>query len=123
MQPFKYNPNFNSGSFRHRITFLQEMTVKDELGQDVKDELGQKETTWDEYKKAWSMIKTVKGSEYAAAASTQATIISRFVIPYTSGITNDMRIEYKGRIFDIIEPPINDDELNKTLTILVKERV
>lgn len=115
MQPFKYNPNNNTGSFRHRIAFLSP--------QSIEDELGQSEIEWIFFKSVWAMIKTVKGSEYTAAASTQATIIYRFIISYTTGITNNMRIEYTGRIFDIIEPPINDDELNKTLTILAKERV
>jgi SPP1 family predicted phage head-tail adaptor len=115
MQPYKYNPNFNSGSFRHRITFLKPETFEDEIGQE--------ETEWVEFKKAWAMIKTVKGSEYVAAGAERATITYRFIIRYTKGITSDMRISYQGRIFDIIEPPINDDELNKTLTILAKERV
>lgn len=115
MQPYKYNPNFNSGTFRHRITFLKPKTFVDEIGQET--------TEWVEFKKAWAMIKTVKGSEYIAAGAERATIIYRFIIPYTTGITSDMRISYKGRTFDIIEPPINDDELNKTLTILAKERV
>jgi SPP1 family predicted phage head-tail adaptor len=115
MQPFKYNPNYNTGQFRHRITFLKAMTVTDEIGQE--------ETEWVEFKKAWAMIKTVKGSEYVAAGAERATITYRFIIRYMSGITAKMRIVYQGRTFDIIEPPINDDELNKTLTILAKERV
>lgn len=116
MQPFKYNPNFNSGQFRTRITFLKPVSVEDELGQ--------KETTWVEQKKAWAMIKTVKGSEYVKAGAEQVTVTSRFIIHYSEGITADMRIALKdGRIFDIVEPPINDDELCKTLTILAKERL
>ncbi|MCM3454405.1 phage head closure protein [Heyndrickxia oleronia] len=114
MQPFKYNPNYNSGSFRHRITFLKPVSIEDELGQ--------KEVQWVEYKKAWAMIKTLKGSEYVNAGSERATITSRFVIHYAEGITAEMRIKYNNRIFDIIEPPINDDEADKTLTILVKEK-
>jgi SPP1 family predicted phage head-tail adaptor len=115
MQPFKYNPNYNTGQFRHRITFLEDVTVTDGIGQEI--------TEWVEFKKAWAMIKTVKGSEYVAAGAERATITYRFIIRYTTGITSDMRISYQGRTFDIIEPPINDDELNKTLTILAKERV
>lgn len=75
------------------------------------------------FKKAWAMIKTVKGSEYIEASASQATRVYRFVIPYTSGITEEMRINMKGRIFDIIEPPMNDDEMNRTLTIIAKEYV
>jgi SPP1 family predicted phage head-tail adaptor len=122
MQQFKYNPKHNSGQFRHRITILKETSVKDELGQDVKDELGQIEKEWVEIKKAWSTIKTTKGSEYVAAGAERSSIVVRFILYYTTGINADMRISYEGRIFDIIEPPINDDEMNKTLTIIAKER-
>lgn len=115
MKPFKYNPNFNSGSFRHKIIFLKPISTKDELGQS--------EINWIEYKNEWAIIKTLKGSEYVEAGSERSTIIYRFIIHYIPEITSDMRIHYNGRIFDIIEPPINDDELNKTLTILAKERV
>ncbi|MES1054574.1 head-tail adaptor protein, partial [Bacillus thuringiensis] len=34
-----------------------------------------------------------------------------------------MRINMKGRIFGIIEPPMNDDEMYQTLTIIAKEHV
>lgn len=115
MQPFKYNPNYNSGSFRNRITFFKQTTIEDELGQN--------EVVYQEYKSCWAMIRTMKGSEYLAAATAQAERTYRFVIRYTDDITTDMQINFKGRTFDIIEPPINDDELNKTLTILAKERV
>jgi len=115
MKPFKYNPNNNSGLFRHRITFLKALSVEDEIGQS--------EIQWIADKQAWSIIKTIKGSEYFSSGSQQAEIISRFIIRYMFGITADMRIDYNGRIFDIIEPPINDDEANKTLTIIAKERV
>jgi SPP1 family predicted phage head-tail adaptor len=115
MKPFKYNPNDNSGSRRHRIIFLKPSDGK-------KDELGQIDENWVEFKKAWAMIKTLKGSEYVSSGAERVEITSRFIIPYTSGINSDMRISYNGRIFDIVEPPINDDELNKSLTILAKER-
>ncbi|MCS0789521.1 phage head closure protein [Cytobacillus firmus] len=115
MQAFKYRSRLNSGLFRNRISFLQSTSTEDELGQ--------KETVWAQYKSAWAMIKTVKGSEYVAASSDQAEVTYRFVIHYTPGISRNMRIDFNGRIFDIIEPPINDDELDETLTILARERL
>lgn len=117
MQPFKYNPNNHSGQFRHRISF-QRLVENGSV-----DEDGFPTEGWEEVKAAWAMIKTVKGSEYFSAAAVQAERVYRFVIHYTEGITNDMKIKYDGRLFDIIEPPINDDEKNKTLTILAKEVV
>ncbi|MFF2242193.1 phage head closure protein [Bacillus thuringiensis] len=116
MRPFQYKKPLNTGDFRNRIRIEQPVVIKDELNQVI-------ETSWLEFKKAWAMIKTVKGSEYIEASASQATRVYRFVIPYTSGITEEMRINMKGRIFDIIEPPMNDDEMNQTLTIIAKEYV
>ncbi|USK46345.1 phage head closure protein [Cytobacillus oceanisediminis] len=115
MQQFKYRSRLNSGLFRNRITFLQSTSTEDELGQ--------KEIVWAHYTNAWAMIKTVKGSEYVAAASDQAELTYRFIIHYIPGISKNMRIDFNGRIFDIIEPPINDDELDETVTILARENL
>ena len=114
MQPNKYNPNFHTGKFRHRISFQKLGTTQDELGQDIEGE-------WETVASAWAMIKTLQGREYYAAASAQSERTSRFVIPYQEGIDSTMRIVYDNRIFDIEQPPINDDEMNKTLTIIVRE--
>lgn len=115
MQPFKYNPNYNSGQFRHRITFQSLHSIVDDLGQVRGQE-------WQDVTSAWAMIKTVKGREYFQAAISQSEKTSRFVIRYQEGIETDMRILYDGRIFDITEPPINDDEMNKTITIIAVEK-
>ncbi|PGU05360.1 phage head closure protein [Bacillus cereus] len=117
MRLFQYKKPLNTGDFRNRIIIEQPEVIKDELNQEV--ETG----NWQEVKKAWAMIKTVKGSEYIEASVSQSTRIYRFVIPYTKGITELMRIKMKGRIFDIIEPPMNDDEMYQTLTIIAKEHV
>lgn len=114
MKQNKYNPNFHSGLFRNRIEIMRVETTEDELGNQVEVE--------QIFRSAWAMIKTLKGSEYLKAAAVQATKIYRFVIHYTPGITNDMKVLYDGRTFDIIEPPTNDDEMDKTLTIIAKER-
>ncbi|MGG0645490.1 phage head closure protein [Bacillus mycoides] len=116
MRPFQYKKPLNTGDFRNRIIIEQPIVIKDELNQVI-------ETSWQELKKAWAMVKTVKGSEYIEASASQATRVYRFVIPYTSGITEEMRINMKGRIFDIIEPPMNDNEMNQTLTTIAKEHV
>lgn len=112
MQPFKYNPNNNSGSFRHRITIQEFTEGYNENGFPIEE--------WQDVKLVWAMIKTLKGSEFYQAASTQNENSLRFVIRYTTGLNPDMRILYKNRIFEI-ESIINDDEMDKTLTIMCKE--
>lgn len=115
MKQNKYNPNKHTGMFRNRIEIVHIIITEDELGNQIESE--------ETLKSAWAMIKTLKGSEYLTAAAVQATKIYRFVIHYTPGITNDMKVLYDGRTFDIIEPPTNDDEMDRTLTIIAKERV
>lgn len=115
MQPFKYNPNFNSGQFRHRIA-IQHMT-------ETENAMGDIVSGWVDFKTVWSMVKTVRGNEFIQAQAVQGERTVRFIVRYTDGITNDMRILYDNRIFEITAPPINDDELNRTLTIITREVV
>jgi SPP1 family predicted phage head-tail adaptor len=103
----------NPGLFNKRIT-IQKRTV-------TSDEYGNQTETWTDYKKVWAMIKTVKGSEYVAGGAERTELIYRFIIRFQAGINADIRIVYKDMTFSIIEPPINDDERNRTLTILAKE--
>lgn len=114
MKQNKYNPNTHSGKFRNRISIVEMVDTEDELGNQIERP---REVT-----KAWAMIKTLKGSEYLKAAAVRAEKTYRFIIHYTPGITNKMVVKYDKRTFDIIEPPTNDDEMDRTLTIIAKER-
>lgn len=114
MNQNRYNPNFHRGLFRNRIDIIEVTYETDDYNNHIEKE---------EVKcSAWAMIKTLKGSEYLKAAAVQAERVYRFIIHYSPGITNEMKIKYDGRLFDIIEPPINDDEMDRTLTILAKEK-
>ena len=105
----------NPAKLKHRITIYEEVEIEDEDGFKITNPV--------DVCKVWAMFKTLRGSEYYTADAPQHELVSRIVIRYRKGIDARMKINYKGRIFDIIEPPINDDEQNKTLTILVKECV
>jgi SPP1 family predicted phage head-tail adaptor len=104
----------NPGLFRHRITLLKMVVTEDEIGQQIEE--------WQPFRTCWAAIKTVSGREYFAAASVQAERTYRFIIRYTPGINETMRIDYQGRKFDI-QSVLNDDERRKTLTIIATERV
>ncbi len=104
----------NPGLFKQRITIQSSIESTDGLGQITQE--------WQDVHHLWAMIKTVQGREYFAAAATQNENTTRFVVRYTTGISPDMRIQYKDRLYDI-ESVINDDEANKTLTIVAKGRV
>lgn len=51
------------------------MVKKDELNQVI-------ETSWQELKKAWSMIKMVKGSEYIEAPASQAKKLKIILVSF-----------------------------------------
>jgi len=104
----------NPGQFRHKITLMKLVTTQDEIGNTIEE--------WQPVRTCWAAIKTVNGREYFAAASVQAERTYRFIIRYTPGINETMKIDYQGRLFDI-QSVLNDDEGRKTLTIIATERV
>lgn len=69
------------------------------------------------FTKAWADIKTMKGSEYNFASLSGNVGKSRFIIRYIKGIKPNMKIKYKGVTYDI-ESITNDDEQNRTITII-----
>lgn len=118
MQPFKYNPNLNSGNFRHRIIFQHK--VKNAVDGDG-FKIPEKEAPYIDLFSDWAMNKTVSGREYVQAAAVQNERIVRWIIRYREDITEDMRIKYGNHRYFNIETILPDDELKKTLTIVCKE--
>lgn len=105
----------NPALFRHRITFQEFIETTNENGFPVED--------WTDVKTVWAMIKTdsnTKYREFYEATAEHSEKIIRFIVRYTTDINAKMRILYKGRTFNIIAV-VNDDELNKTLTVITKE--
>ncbi len=106
----------NPGEFNKRLTFqVQNPNAKDEDGFPLPPE-----QQWQDFKKVWGKAKTVKGYEYYQAAQDQSENTTRWIIRYTKGLTSDMRVLYKGRVFEI-ENILHDDEQEKTLTVICKE--
>ena len=69
--------------------------------------------------KLWAMVKPIKYNEYFESKATQSENITRFVIRYREGVDSTMSILYKGETYEI-EEIINDNEENKTLTLMGK---
>lgn len=109
----------NPALFNKRITF---QTPTDP---DLTNENGFPVVDWTDVKTVWAMVKTPNDksstTEFYEAASTYARSTLSFIIRYTIGITSDMRIKYRGRFYEITAPPINDNEHDKTLTIVGRE--
>ena len=121
MKAFKYNPNDNSGTYRHKILIRQRTIIVDDLLQEIE--------SYQDYGKYFAMIKTVKGNEYIGAAQEQFEKTVRFVVRYSKSLDafitaekTSFEINYKGVVYDA-KSAVNDDEMNNTVTIIAEGRV
>lgn len=96
-----------------RISLQKQVTYKDPVTKMMV-------TDWQDIKSVWCAIRTVKGTEYFQASVAHQETTYRFIIRYTAGIDSKMRVNYNGRYFQI-ESALNDDEANRTITIIAKE--
>ncbi|OMF70508.1 phage head closure protein [Paenibacillus glucanolyticus] len=125
MRAYDYNPNrydkrINSGRFNKRISFWGPVVTEDDIGNEIE--------TFGELCKAWSMVKTTKGSEYSGAAQTNTVNVVRFVVRYSKSLRDlftvyktKIEVRYKNVPYDV-KSIINDDEMNKTFTIIAEGR-
>lgn len=81
------------GELRHRITFQKLMTTTNENGFDLED--------WVDIKTVWSAARNLNGKEFFEAAMGQAEKTVKFIIRFTDGIDETMRILFKQRIYNI----------------------
>ncbi|MCM3411231.1 phage head closure protein [Metabacillus litoralis] len=102
----------NPAKLRHRITFQRE--------QETVDKDGFSSVSYVDVITVWAQAKTVSGREYHQAAATQNERATRWIIRYRRDLSEDMRVLFEGKVFDI-EAILPDDELKKTLTIVCKE--
>lgn len=103
-----------AGQLRHVADLERYTESKDENGAMVK--------TWNVLKPdIRCSIEPITGTETFIRSDLVSEISHKINIRYTDVTTKD-RIVYNGRVFDIIFPH-NWKEINKDITLLVKERM
>lgn len=105
----------NPGKLNKRITFQRKSSGKDSDGFELPE-------AYKDVVSVWAGAKTISGREYYQAAAVQNEKKVRWIIRYREGLTEDMRVKFKTRIFEI-KAILDDDELKKTLTIVCEEVV
>lgn len=78
---------------KHKITF-QNLTIDT-------NENGFEEEVWQDYLTVWAAVTNLIGREYFAAAAVQAEKTVKFTIRYLQGITDDMRILFEDKQYNI----------------------
>ncbi|GAA0434427.1 hypothetical protein GCM10008934_24840 [Virgibacillus salarius] len=84
----------NPAKYRCRITFQRKENVQDEEGNWVPGWVDTDITVW-------AAIKDLRGKEIIEAGANSVKITTRIYIRYREGLSEDMRIKYGARIFDI----------------------
>jgi len=82
-----------AGKLDQRITFQQKGVTKNAIGEEV--------VSWSDVATVWAEVVPLRGREFYAAAQTQQVVDVRFRIRARSGLTNDMRVLWKGTPHDI----------------------
>lgn len=116
MQPFKYKPKLNNGNLRHRITFQEQTEAQNDYGEKNKD------LDWIDVTTVWASINPISGKEFFSAEKVSSEVSHKINMRYIPGISPDMRIQFRERLFHIISV-INFQERNIELQLLCKELI
>jgi len=102
----------NPGKLRHLVSIQHQAKSRNEYGEVVQ--------SWSEFVRAWAEIKPIKSNEYFASFKERVEVTHRVVMRYIDGIKPSMRIETKGRTFEIVGIR-NFFERDECLEIMAKE--
>ena len=97
------------GKLNHRITF-QIQNLDSEIEE------------WNDIVTTWASINPISGREYYQAETINSDLTHKVRLRYRKGITPDMRILYKDRIFNIVSV-INEYEKNAILQLMCRELI
>lgn len=97
------------GKLNHRITFQNQ-------------NLDSEEEEWNDIVTTWASINPISGREYYQAETINSDLTHKVRLRYRKGITPDMRILYKDRIFNIVSV-INEYEKNTMLQLMCRELI
>jgi SPP1 family predicted phage head-tail adaptor len=107
----------NAGKYRHVITFQKLKDTPNSYGETSKSLAG----NWEDFVKCRASILPISGKEVIAREEIKGQITHRVFIRYIDGLTSSMRIKFGNRIFEIVQPPINYEERNWEISLLVRE--
>lgn len=102
----------NAGDYRHKIIFLKNHGGQDDYGESMDD--------WQIFKSVYAAADPLLGNEYFTALTIDSKVEIKFNSRYISGITNDMRIQHNGKIYEMLSA-INVKGLNRELLCYCKE--
>lgn len=93
-----------AGDLRHRVTIQA-------YADGGRDEDGfPMPSTWSDYVQLWAKVTPLSSRDLIAAQAAQSEVVARMVIRHRTDITTDMRVIYRGKIYAITSPGLDDNE-------------
>lgn len=102
-----------AGALNRRITIQTKTTTYGTYNEPIE--------TWADDFTEWVGMETTGGGEFYAAQKMYAQTTVVFTMRYRTDITTLNRIKYGTRYFEILGPPNNVNESNRTILIAAKE--
>lgn len=84
----------NAGRLRERVTVQQASENRNALGETV--------LSWSTYAERWASVEGVSSRESLAYGQQQIDVTHRVRMRYLSGLTQSMRLQWRGRTLEII---------------------
>jgi len=103
-----------AGRMRHRVTIQQQSTTQDTYGQPA--------NTWADVATVWAAVEPIRGKEYFDASQDNAETTTRVRMRYRSGITQDMRISFDSRLYNI-QSIIRPREIHHEMELMCSEGI
>lgn len=101
------------GRLRDRITI--------QVRADTAQGSGQRKPTWAAWKTVWAEKRVTAGTASDEFGAVQHVSAVKFYIRKLAGITAEMRVLHKGRVYELTGPPVDWAD-GRGLTLLARER-
>jgi len=101
-----------AGNLRHRV-IIQHLV-------ETLDEYKTPTITWQDYATVWASVEPIRGREYIELQNTNSELTVRIRIRYLPGVTNDMRVLYGSRVFNI-QSVIDINERHREMELMCIE--
>lgn len=88
-----------AGRLTERLVFEQQATSQNAIGENV--------GTWSTFATVWGEAEPLRGREFFASGQMHASAEVRFRIRYRADIDETMRIDWRGKKYEIVAPPMN----------------
>lgn len=106
----------NAGEFDQRVIIQQKLVEKNSIGEETVVWVDAISSTPDHA--VWAKAIPLRGNAFFAANQQQHTVDVRFVIRERSGLTNAMRLLWKGDPYDIVSIIPGTAQYKGTLEIM-----